>query len=100
MENMDKSMMSGMQPNHESMQGGYKICINVDGQGAITVGVNSGDDEMGGGMESMQGAGNDRPVASIKEALQQVLAIYKGNGTADMDRQDEQAGFDKSMMEQ
>lgn len=82
---MDKSMMSGMQPDAEQSQAGYKICIKVDDQGAITVGVDAHDAEMGemgemGGIPEDDAGGGYAPAQSIDEALQVARDIYNNNG--------------------
>jgi hypothetical protein len=83
----------------EEPEGGYKICIAVDGQGAITVGVEN-ENEPPEGAEPSDGSDDGtppaagaeapedeeaemsdmKPAASIKEALTMALEIYKSNG--------------------
>lgn len=77
----------------------YEICIRVDDEGQISVGVErEGTDQMssqeGAGMGAMaigaEGEGGDmqyRPAASIKEAMMMAMDIYAADGDANGDAQ-------------
>lgn len=76
-------------PQTQDGEGGYKICIAVDGQGQISVGV---ENEAGEAPAPSPGAeptedemsemGGMQPAPNIKAALTMALDIYKSNGTA------------------
>lgn len=67
---MDETTM----PGAEDEQAGYKICIVVDSQGALSVGVESeASADVGDG-------GSYAPVQSIDEALQMAKDIHANNG--------------------
>lgn len=60
-------------------QGGYEICIKVDAQGQISVGVES--DASPGAMAEPQDEGADyTPAQSIDEALQVAKSIFDNDG--------------------
>jgi hypothetical protein len=95
----DKGQMSSMDqaPAEDS---GYEICIRVDGQGKISVGVETPGQEMAES-DAMDGEMEDKgytPVDSWPEALQIVQDIYKNAGQMDQRSPDEQlqAGYDKA----
>ncbi len=62
-------------------QAGYTICIKVDGQGAITVGVDADQAEVDPDMMEGDG-GNYAPAESIENALETARGIYENNGQA------------------
>lgn len=103
---MDQSM--GSMPPGEEQAPGYEICIKVDGQGAISVGVEQDSPEMGEDGEAgergmmLEGMGAEgeqeyQPANSIKEALQMALAIFKNSGKATSQAEDQEAGFQSAM---
>jgi hypothetical protein len=86
----------------DDMSQGYSISINVDGQGNITVGVETSSEERGE-EPAVAGAEPDadpeqpddgaRPVANIKEALQVAGDIYRNAGQMTGGSQSDRAAF-------
>lgn len=81
---------------------GYTICLHVGPGGELSVGLDDDDSENEAtedpnadpaGGESAEGS-NMRPAKDIKDALTQILAIYKADGQASADAQFD-AGFGK-----
>jgi hypothetical protein len=84
---MDNTMQpqdpNAAQPEQgEDGDGGYEICVKVDGSGQISVGV---EDEAAEAAED-QGQGDDdsgyTPVPDIKAAAAMVVEIFKNGGKA------------------
>ena len=66
--------------------GSYTICIRVDADGSISVGL---EQEATGPADEYAGL---KPAADVKDALTQALAIYKQDGKATAESQFD-AGF-------
>lgn len=83
----------------DETQGGYVVCVHVDAQGKITVGVETDQEEAqeGGGDESQEEQGY-QPVATIREACKLLTQIYNSQGEAPdnaADQADMAAGYGK-----
>lgn len=88
---MTDGPMGAPQPQEpEQSAGGFVIEIAVSPDRTITVGKQGAAED---GAEAQA-----RPVSSIKEALAMALSIYKSNGQINSQGQDEQVGFDSTMV--
>lgn len=89
---MDQPQMTSEQPpmgdpaaDRQPQDSGYEICIRCDGEGKLSVGVESGAQEAAEGMDGGQAPDDDAgytPAKDIKEALTMALDIYKSQGKA------------------
>ena len=80
-------------PAAATEQGGYTICIDVGGDGALSVSVEGLAAEPAEGMGAPEAMAEPmaQPAGSIKEALTLALAAYKDNGKMpDMQGQSDQ----------
>jgi hypothetical protein len=90
-----------MQPMEAAQEddGSYVICINVGGDGSLSVSVDSAAAEAAEPpeQEAMEAEEEDaQPVADIREAIKLVLDIYKNAGAktdAGMEKQEMEAGY-------
>ena len=91
---MDMQMQSDPAQGQES-QVGYEICIRVDAQNQISVGVESASAESSEQPGGEQGESGYQSVESIDQALQVAGDIYKNSGQIDSrtDEQQAQAGY-------
>lgn len=78
----------------------YEICIRVDDDGKISVGVEKGGEQgpmMGKGGEQgaamMGGEADYKPVESIKDALMTVMDIYSNEGEMGAGEDEFNAGY-------
>lgn len=73
---------------------GYEICIRVDGQGKLAVGVESNAQEAAEANGQMEPSAEYTPVESIKEALTMALDIYRADGQMAGDGGQDSAEFE------
>lgn len=75
---------SGASDDSQQAQSGYVICIHVGGDGTLSVGTESDQEEA---QEAQGGSGDDaqdmedyEPAKNIKDALTMALEIYRNDG--------------------
>lgn len=73
---------------------GYEICIRVDGEGKIAVGVESNDQEAAEANGQAEPSAEYTPVENIKEGLTLALEIYRADGQMPDDGSQGNADFD------
>lgn len=92
MQDMADEQEGAAEAGAEQGQGGYSIEIYVDGDGKISVGVESGAEEA----SEHQATGQEperTPVKGIREALEIVMDIYKNQGQMNAGEDQFAAGF-------
>ena len=71
----------------EESEGGYTICIKVDANGEIRVGIENPESQEMESEEQQEYEDSDlMPVRDIKEALTTALEIFRSKGAAPMDK--------------